>query len=303
MPDSSKRLNIFLKEYLSILKLEKNLSDNTVAAYGNDINSFLQFVESRRIDDPSIIKQNHIADFFKSLKELGLSGRSAARYYSSIKGFFNYLFLSKYITENPIEKISSPKLAKNLPSVLSVREIDLILSKPDTNNKLGLRDKAVLELLYACGTRVSELINIKIPDLFFDDEVIRVFGKGSKERIIPIGRSAVKWTNKYLKESRPLLMKKSKSENYLFLNNRGTKLSRMGVWKIVNRYVKEAGMEKEIHPHTFRHSFATHLLEGGADLRAVQEMLGHADISTTQIYTHIDRDYIKQVHKDFHPRG
>jgi integrase/recombinase XerD len=303
MPDSSKRLNIFLKEYLSILKLEKNLSDNTVASYGNDINSFLQFVESRKIDDPSIIKQNHIADFFKSLKELGLSGRSAARYYSSIKGFFNYLFLSKYITENPIGKISSPKLAKNLPPVLSVREIDLILSKPDTDNKLGLRDKAVLELLYACGTRVSELINIKISDLFFDDEVIRVFGKGSKERIIPIGRSAIMWTNKYLKESRVLLMKKTKSENYLFLNNRGTKLSRMGVWKIVDRYVKETGLEKEIHPHTFRHSFATHLLEGGADLRAVQEMLGHADISTTQIYTHIDRDYIKQVHKEFHPRG
>ena len=303
MPDSSKRLNIFLKEYLSILKLEKNLSDNTVASYGNDINSFLQFVESRKIDDPSIIKQNHIADFFKSLKELGLSGRSAARYYSSIKGFFNYLFLSKYITENPIGKISSPKLAKNLPPVLSVREIDLILSKPDTDNKLGLRDKAVLELLYACGTRVSELINIKISDLFFDDDVIRVFGKGSKERIIPIGSSAIMWTNKYLKESRVLLMKKTKSENYLFLNNRGTKLSRMGVWKIVDRYVKETGLEKEIHPHTFRHSFATHLLEGGADLRAVQEMLGHADISTTQIYTHIDRDYIKQVHKEFHPRG
>ena len=303
MPDSSKRLNIFLKEYLSILKLEKNLSDNTVASYGNDINSFLQFVESRKIDDPSIIKQNHIADFFKSLKELGLSGRSAARYYSSIKGFFNYLFLSKYITENPIGKISSPKLAKNLPPVLSVREIDLILSKPDTNNKLGLRDKAVLELLYACGTRVSELINIKISDLFFDDEVIRVFGKGSKERIIPIGSSAIMWTNKYLKESRVLLMKKTKSENYLFLNNRGTKLSRMGVWKIVDRYVKETGLEKEIHPHTFRHSFATHLLEGGADLRAVQEMLGHADISTTQIYTHVDREYIKQVHKEFHPRG
>ena len=303
MPDSSKRLNIFLKEYLSILKLEKNLSDNTVASYGNDINSFLQFVESRKIDDPSIIKQNHIADFFKSLKELGLSGRSAARYYSSIKGFFNYLFLSKYITENPIGKISSPKLAKNLPPVLSVREIDLILSKPDTDNKLGLRDKAVLELLYACGTRVSELINIKISDLFFDDEVIRVFGKGSKERIIPIGSSAIMWTNKYLKESRVLLMKKTKSENYLFLNNRGTKLSRMGVWKIVDRYVKETGLEKEIHPHTFRHSFATHLLEGGADLRAVQEMLGHADISTTQIYTHVDREYIKQVHKEFHPRG
>lgn len=296
-------MNIFLKEYLSVLKLEKNLSDNTVASYKNDINSFLQFIESKKIDDPSAIKQNHIAEFFKSLKEIGLSSSSAARYYSSLKGFFSYLFLSKYIKENPIEKISSPKLEKNLPTVLSVDEIDLILSKPDTSNKLGLRDKAILELLYACGTRVSELINIKIPDLFFDDDVIRVFGKGSKERIIPIGSSAVKWINKYLKESRVLLMKKTKSENYLFLNNRGTKLSRMSVWKIVDRYVKEVGIEKEIHPHTFRHSFATHLLEGGADLRAVQEMLGHADISTTQIYTHIDRDYIKQVHKEFHPRG
>ena len=296
-------MNIFLKEYLSVLKLEKNLSDNTVASYKNDISSFLQFVESRKIEDPSAIKQNHITDFFKSLKEIGLASSSAARYYSSLKGFFTFLFLSRYITENPIEKVSSPKLAKNLPSVLTVEEVDSVLSKPDTKNKLGLRDEAVLELLYACGTRVSELINIKISDLFFDDEVIRVFGKGSKERIIPIGSSAVKWINKYLKESRVLLMKKTKSENYLFLNNRGTKLSRMGVWKIVDRYVKEAGIEKEVHPHTFRHSFATHLLEGGADLRAVQEMLGHADISTTQIYTHIDRDYIKQVHKDFHPRG
>ena len=296
-------MNIFLKEYLSVLKLEKNLSDNTVASYRNDINSFLQFIESREIDDPSSIKQNHISDFFKSLNKIGLSSSSAARYYSSLKGFFTYLLLSHYITENPIEKVSTPKLAKNLPSVLTVGEIDSVLSKPETKDKLGLRDKAVLELLYACGTRVSELINIKISDLFFDDDVIRVFGKGSKERIIPIGSSAVKWINKYLKESRVLLMKKAKSENYLFLNNRGTKLSRMGVWKIVDRYVKEAGIEKEVHPHTFRHSFATHLLEGGADLRAVQEMLGHADISTTQIYTHIDRDYIKQVHKDFHPRG
>ena len=179
-------MNIFLKEYLSVLKLEKNLSDNTVASYKNDINSFLQFIESKKVDDPAAIKQNHITEFFKSLKSVGLSSSSAARYYSSLKGFFSYLFLSKYITENPIEKISSPKLEKNLPSVLSVNEIDLILSKPDTGNKLGLRDKAVLELLYACGTRVSELINIKISDLFFDDDVIRVFGKGSKERIIPI---------------------------------------------------------------------------------------------------------------------
>lgn len=168
---------------------------------------------------------------------------------------------------------------------------------------MGLRDKAILELLYACGTRVSELTNLKLSDLFLNEEVIRVFGKGSKERLIPFGSSAIEWVGKYIKESRSVLLRISKSGNYVFLNSRGSKLSRMGIWKIIDRYVKEAGIQKEVHPHTFRHSFATHLLEGGADLRAVQEMLGHADISTTQIYTHIDRDYIKQVHKQFHPRG
>jgi integrase/recombinase XerD len=158
-------------------------------------------------------------------------------------------------------------------------------------------------VFYACGVRVSELINLKLSGLYFKEEVIRVFGKGSKERLIPIGSSAIHWVTEYLKKSRPLLEKRTKSESYVFLNSRGTKFSRMGIWKIVDRYVKEANISKEVHPHTFRHSFATHLLEGGADLRAVQEMLGHADISTTQIYTHIDRDYIKQVHRDFHPRG
>ena len=296
-------MNVFLKEYLAVLKLEKNLSDNTVSSYRNDITSFLNFLENKNVNDPSEIKQKHVSDFFKSLSNVGLASSSAARYYSSLKGFFNYLFTSKYIKENPIERINSPKLAKNLPGVLSVNEIDSILSKPVTDNKLGLRDKALLEMLYACGTRVSELINLKISDLFFNEEVIRVFGKGSKERIIPIGSSAIEWISKYLKESRPLLMKKAKSENFLFLNSKGSKLSRMGIWKIVDKYVREAGIEKDVHPHTFRHSFATHLLEGGADLRAVQEMLGHSDISTTQIYTHIDRDYIKQVHKEFHPRG
>ena len=296
-------MNIFLKEYLTVLRLEKNLSDNTVASYKNDISSLLKFLEAYNIGDPSEIKLSHLSGFFKELNTAGLNSSSAARYYSSLKGFFKYLFVSNYITENPIEKLASPKLSKNLPSVLSFPEVDAILSKPDVDNKLGLRDKAMLETLYACGVRVSELINIKISDLFFDEEMIRVFGKGSKERLIPIGGSARNWINKYLTGSRPLLEKKAKSGNFLFLNGRGTKISRMGAWKIVDRYVHEAGIEKEVHPHTFRHSFATHLLEGGADLRAVQEMLGHADISTTQIYTHIDREYIKQIHKQFHPRG
>lgn len=296
-------MELFLKEYLAHIKLEKNLSQNTVSSYKIDINAFISFLKDSGIDDPSDISSDHIGSFFKTLKELGLLGSSSARYFSSLKGFFLYLLKNKYIVKNPIEKITAPRISKKLPGVLDVSEVEKILSAPDANDKLGLRDKAMLELFYACGTRVSELINIKVNDLFFEDEIIRVFGKGSKERLIPVGSSAVKWVGEYLKKSRPLLMKKSKSENNLFLNSRGSKLSRMGVWKIIDRYVKQAGIEKDVHPHTFRHSFATHLLEGGADLRAVQEMLGHADISTTQIYTHIDRDYIKQVHKQYHPRG
>jgi len=296
-------MQMFLKEYLAHIKLEKNLSKNTVSSYKNDITAFISYLKNKGKEDPSIISSNDIGGFFKTLNELGLSGSSSARYFSSLKGFFLYLLKNKYILKNPIEKITAPKIAKRLPGVLDVNEIDKILSTPEVNDKLGLRDKAMLELFYACGTRVSELIDLKVNDLFFDDEIIRVFGKGSKERLIPIGSSAINWVGEYLKKSRPLLMKKSKSENNLFLNSRGSKFSRMGVWKIIDRYVKEAGIEKEVHPHTFRHSFATHLLEGGADLRAVQEMLGHADISTTQIYTHVDRDYIKQIHKQYHPRG
>lgn len=293
----------FLKEYLATLTIEKNLSENTINSYKSDLTSFLNFITQSGIDDLSDIKTTHITSFFKLLKEAGLNETSAARYFSSLKGFFKYLYRNEYIKINPVERISPPKISRKLPEVLNVREINLILDQPNVKDTIGLRDKAILELFYACGTRISELINIKVNDLFLSEEVIRVFGKGSKERLIPIGSSAIKWIIKYLKKSRPLLVKNIKSENYLFLNQRGTKFSRMGIWKIVRQYVKKAGIEKNVHPHTFRHSFATHLIEGGADLRAVQEMLGHSDISTTQIYTHIDRDYIKLVHKKFHPRG
>ncbi len=296
-------MELFLKEYLSHLKLEKNLSENTLSSYKNDISTFISFLSDYKISDPSDISTENLTAFFKTLKNIGLTSTSAARYFSSLKGFFLYLLKNNYIIKNPLEKISAPKLSKKLPEVLNINEVDKILAQPNVSDTLGLRNKAILELLYACGTRVSELTNLKLSDLFLNEEVIRVFGKGSKERLIPIGSSAIEWVGKYIKESRSVLLRISKSGNYVFLNSRGSKLSRMGIWKIIDRYVKEAGIQKEVHPHTFRHSFATHLLEGGADLRAVQEMLGHADISTTQIYTHIDRDYIKQVHKQFHPRG
>lgn len=293
----------FLKEYLTLLKLERNLSENTTTAYHNDLSTCFSFLETENVEDLNDINYQHINSFFSQLHKTGLTNSSIARYFSSLKGFFTFLLLSHYIENNPMEKISPPKLRKTLPEVLTINEIDAVFKIPDVTDKFGLRDRAMLEVLYACGLRVSELINLKISDLFLSDDAIRVFGKGSKERIVPIGRSAISWLEEYFSKSRVLLEKKSNSENYVFLNTRGTKFSRMGIWKIISRYVKESGIIKPVHPHTFRHSFATHLVEGGADLRAVQEMLGHADISTTQIYTHLDRDFVKQEHKKYHPRG
>jgi integrase/recombinase XerD len=293
----------FVDEYLSILQLERNLSKLTIEAYKNDLNQFFIFLIEKKVTDLNEITGKEIVLFFSLLNKLGLSDTSTARYFSSLKGFFKFLILSGYIVKNPIDKLQSPRIAKKLPEVLNINEIDKILNQPSIDDVTGIRDRTILEVFYACGLRVSELIHMKISDLYLDDEAIRVFGKGSKERVVPIGSSAIKWIRKYLIESRPILEKKGKSFTSLFLNRRGTKFSRMGLWKMISQYTKSAGIEKNVHPHTFRHSFATHLLEGGADLRAVQEMLGHADISTTQIYTHIDRDFIKQEHKRFHPRG
>lgn len=298
----SKELNQFLQEYLAYLKLEKNLSEQSVLAYLSDLNKFLVFIEEKT-SDLNLVTTKLVSEYFEIVRDLGISSATIARYLSSVKGFFKYLSAQEYIEKDPTEILSTRITERKLPTVLSFNEIEKILQAPNVKNNLGLRDKAILELFYSCGLRVSELINLKLSDLYFSDGVIRVLGKGSKQRIVPIGKSAVSWITNYLQTVRLLLEKKTKSENIIFLNNRGTKLSRMGVWKIVDKYVKEAEIEKEFHPHTFRHSFATHLLEGGADLRAVQEMLGHADISTTQIYTHIDRDFVKQMHKDFHPRG
>lgn len=293
----------FLIEFLTVLKLELNLSDNTVNSYKTDISKLLTFCVELGINDLNEIDCSDITAYLVKQKELGISNSTTARYISAFKSFFNYLHQNRYIETNPSERLKSNRRYRKLPVVLTIDEIDEMFAVPDLNTKLGLRDRAMLEVLYSSGLRVSELINLKISDLFLTDEVIRVIGKGNKQRIVPIGSSAIGWLNKYFLNARIFLEKKDKSKNFVFLNNRGTGLTRMGVWKIIIYYTREAKINKEVHPHTFRHSFATHLVEGGADLRAVQEMLGHADISTTQIYTHIDRDYVKQMHREYHPRG
>ncbi len=293
----------FVQEYLVNLKLEQNRSDNTILSYKRDIEKFVEFIKKFHVDDFNRVTIGIITKFFEHQKKIGIKNSTSARYMSALKGFFDYLDRNNYLQENPFEKAARTQTSRALPVVLSVEEVERILESPDISDKFGIRDRALLEMLYSSGLRVSELINLKINDIYFNEEIVRVTGKGNKQRIVPVGSSALFWLDKYLKESRPLLMKKIKSGNYLFLSTRSTKLSRMSVWKIVNKYVVQANIEKEVHPHTFRHSFATHLLEGGADLRAVQEMLGHVDISTTQIYTHVNRDYVSQVHKEYHPRG
>lgn len=283
------------------ISLEKGLSENTVESYLHDIVTYTQYLEKSGIEEFSQIDESHLWHFLGALEKAGLSASSRSRYISSIKAIHKYLFAYGKVPNDISEKIELPKTSRQLPDVLTVEQIDKVFSQPDLSTATGIRDRSILETIYSCGLRVSELINIKYRDLHKDSEVIRIFGKGSKERLVPIGSSAMLYIDKYIAESRPKFIKQS--TEFLFLNARGNKLSRMGIWKIINKYVLLAGLEINIHPHSFRHSFATHLLEGGADLRAVQEMLGHADISTTQIYTHIDRDFLKEVHKNFHPRA
>jgi integrase/recombinase XerD len=297
----------YCEQYLHFLSLEKNASSNTLASYRLDITRYLAFLESRQVTDIAQVSGDHAAGFLVSLREEGLSPRSVSRSFSAVRGFHRFLMIEGVTRVNPTEAVTPPRLGRSLPDVLSPQEVESILQQPRVTGQdrrlLWLRDRAILETLYATGMRVSELITLRQADLTVDREVVRVFGKGSKERLVPIGKSAVHWIERYRGECRAGLLRRGTAQDVLFLNARGTPMSRMAVWKIVQQYARKAGIVKEVHPHTFRHSFATHLLEGGADLRAVQEMLGHSDISTTQVYTHIDREYLKEVHRTFHPRG
>lgn len=302
MAENQSRLELYLERYLNHLSLERGLAARSIDSYAGDLKRYLSYQAGCGAEDPRQITRERIMSFLGELGGHGLSPSSMARTISAVRGFHRFL-LSEGLTQgDPSEDIEAPKLRRKLPEVLDVAEVEALLNQPDTSKPLGLRDRALLEVLYACGLRVSELISLRPSDLFFDQGFVRCLGKGSKERLVPVGRSARIWTERYIEGGRPALAKGRPSDR-LFLNARGKPLSRMGFWKLLRNYAAKAGIRKRVHPHILRHSFATHLLEGGADLRSVQEMLGHADISTTQIYTHVDREYLKEVHRQFHPRG
>jgi integrase/recombinase XerD len=296
-------MNADLKAYLHFLELEKNSSANTVDSYRRDLERFLSYLSDGGIDSPAGAGEEAIARFVKLLGELGLSPRSVSRNITAIKMFYRFLVAEKAVDADPTGRLDLPKLPRPLPDVLDPGEVESILNQPDVSQPLGVRDRAILETLYATGIRVSELVTLRQANVFPAEQFIRVTGKGSKERIVPIGRSALEWIARYRSGTRTLLAGARGASDALFLNARGTPISRMAIWTIVRNCTRTAGIGKDVHPHTFRHSFATHLLEGGADLRSVQEMLGHVNISTTQIYTHIDREYLREVHRTCHPRG
>ena len=296
-----------IEKYLRFINLERGLSINTILSYEIDLKQFSDFCAEKNILSIEELNQKIISDYLTLLSKVGLTAKSIARKISSLKNFSNYLIESGVAKKNPLELIDTPKLPKIIPTVLTFDEVNSILNsvKPSNNPLLpmNLRDRAILETLYATGIRISELINLTTKDIFFEEEIIRVFGKGDKERIVPIGKPAIEAIKKYSIQVRIQILRKKNPTDILFLNFHGKRFSRMGIWNIVNEAVKKSGIEQKIHPHTFRHTFATHLIEGGADLRSVQEMLGHAKITTTEIYTHIDRSMLKVEHQKYHPRG
>lgn len=293
-------MNKKIDEFLQFLIIEKGLSKNTIQAYTTDLRDFCAFLskENTSFED---VRYPKLVSYMEHLRKKSISSSSIARKVSTIRSLYKFLLGQKYIKENPTIILESFKRERHLPIVLSVSQVNSILENIDITKQTNLRDKALLELLYATGTRVSEVVDLKIENVDTEAGYIRVMGKGSKERIIPMGKHARDWLKKYLENIRPNLIKGANS-NYVFLNKKRQKLSRQSIWKIIKKYGRKNGISN-ISPHTFRHSFATHLLEGGADLRSVQEMLGHVDISTTQIYTQLNRKMLKKIHKKYHPRG
>ncbi|WP_316748259.1 site-specific tyrosine recombinase XerD [Pedobacter gandavensis] len=296
--------NPYIPSFKAYLKLERSLSGNSVAAYINDVQKLFQYFESVE-KNPSVkeISSSDLKKFISWINELGMLPSTQARVISGLKSFFSFLMLEQIIVTDPSALLESPRLGRKLPDVLNIEEINNLLEAIDASKPEGMRNKAIIELLYGCGLRVSELTNLKISNIFVDSEFIKIIGKGNKERIVPIGATALKYIKIYLELSRVHVPIKKGYEDYVFLNRRGTGLSRISVFTIIKDLALVSGLKKSISPHTFRHSFATHLIEGGADLRAVQEMLGHSSITTTEIYTHLDRNYLKDIINGFHPRS
>ena len=297
--------DFYIQQFKNYLKLERSLSDNSIEAYIHDVVKLKQFIEiSNSSDTPLNLQTSRIQEFLEFLnKEIGLTPLSQARILSGLKAFYKYLLFEGIIENDPTQLLEGPKLGRKLPDTLNYYEIEQLLAAIDLSTDEGMRNRAILETLYSSGLRVSELTDLKLSHVYFDIGFLRIIGKGSKERLIPIGREALKYIRIYVNEIRCHLEIKQGSENHVFLNRRGSKLTRVMIFTIIKNLALKAGIDKKVSPHTFRHSFATHLIEGGADLRAVQEMLGHESITTTEIYTHLDRDYLKHVIKEFHPRS
>lgn len=294
-------MKALVDEFLDYLTIEKGLSQNTREAYGSDLYKFISFLEARKIKTVDRISRDDIVNYLMEEKERGLNPNSLSRNLVSIKMLFRFLVVNNYLEEDVTAVLDSPRLWKVLPEVLSVKEVEELIKQPDRGNKYDLRDKAMLELMYATGLRVSEVVNLNLSDLNLDMGFLKCLGKGSKERLVPLGKNSVKAMQVYIKNSRPKFMKDLLTPN-VFVTRQGKAFSRQGIWKIIKFYAKKAGINKDITPHTMRHSFATHLLANGADLRIVQELLGHADVTTTQAYTHVDKNRLKAIHRKFHPR-
>ena len=303
MSEDERRSRAFLlARFNDFIALEQGLSPRTQEAYRRDLVRFAEYAEAKGVAAPVDVNARLLREYVYHLKDLGLSPASIRRNVSAVRTWFRFLTGDGIVVRDPSERLETPKRWRTLPEVLTVEEVQKLIASPTLDDALVFRDRALLELAYGAGLRVSEWITLGVRDLLLEDGLVRVFGKGSKERLVPIGRSAIGAVAVYLRELRPRL-EKGEGKGILFLNARGRPLTRMGAWKILRGHVERAGITKHVSPHTLRHSFATHLLEGGADLRAVQEMLGHVDIATTQIYTHVDREYLRQVHRSYHPRG
>jgi len=295
---------LHLEDYLHFLRIERQLANNTLVSYKKDLTDYLKSIlETQQLHKLDVVERQHILVHLRKLKEEGKSARTIARHISSIRSFHQFLLREKVTSKDPTIHLELPQLEQKLPNFLSVEELNNLLSSINLSKPQGVRDLAMFEIMYASGMRISECLSLNLEDLHLTMGFVRVFGKGGKERIIPLGGAAIRACTQYIEEARPKLLKSSERTDAIFVNQRGKRLTRQGIWKLLNKHALNAGIQKDITPHVLRHTFATHLIENGADLRAVQEMLGHADIATTQIYTHVSKTRLKEVYKQFHPRA